>query len=379
MKNFILLSLLLSAFVFGCSKERPAVTQPQTVSVTTASVEARDVPDTLEVVGTIESKREAVLSAKLMGAIRELPFDEGQRVRHGDAVVVIDASEIKAKKEEAEQARQEGLASANEADAALAEARAALENAKVNLDRMQNLYNEAAVTKKELDDMSTHYKMAEAKVRQADARRHQVKARIAQAEAGIAQADALLSYAVIRSPLTGVVTQKMAQVGEMAAPGRPLVKVVDDVDLRLAANVKESGISGLKRGQTVSVKVDALPGASIEGTVSEIVTAADPKTRSFTVKVNIPWSPGLMPGMFGRLYLPSGTRKAVLLPEGSLLNAEGVQGVYVVASDGTIAFQAVRLGGSVEGKREALSGLKGGEKVATGDLGRISEGMKAKR
>jgi len=370
---------LLSAFVFGCSKERPAVTQPQTVSVTTASVEARDVPDTLEVVGTIESKREAVLSAKLMGAIRELPFDEGQRVRHGDAVVVIDASEIKAKKEEAEQARQEGLASANEADAALAEARAALENAKVNLDRMQNLYNEAAVTKKELDDMSTHYKMAEAKVRQADARRHQVKARIAQAEAGIAQADALLSYAVIRSPLTGVVTQKMAQVGEMAAPGRPLVKVVDDVDLRLAANVKESGISGLKRGQTVSVKVDALPGASIEGTVSEIVTAADPKTRSFTVKVNIPWSPGLMPGMFGRLYLPSGTRKAVLLPEGSLLNAEGVQGVYVVASDGTIAFQAVRLGGSVEGKREALSGLKGGEKVATGDLGRISEGMKAKR
>lgn len=377
---FLFLIVLIAAvFLFSaCSKEEKPkeAAQGPPVAITAALVKAADVPDDIVSVGTVESKKEAAVSAKVMGVIRQVWVEEGDRVGKGQVLLTIDDADIKAKRREAVQAKAEGVAALAEANAAMDEAKAALENTNVNLGRMKNLYADNAVTKKELDDITTQHSMALAKVGQVAAKKKEVQARIAQANAGISQTDIMLGYTVIRSPISGVVTQKMASAGEMATPGRPLVKVVDGHDLRLVATVNEREVSDLTRGQQLRVSVDALPGTEITGRISDIIPAADPATRSFTVKVDLPQESDLMPGMFGKAYLPVGTRKAVLIPDGALVEREGVKGVFVVTPQGTLRFQAVKTGEKSEGLLEAVTGLSGGETVAVGNLSGLTEGMK---
>jgi len=373
MNRFFLYPLLILA-LFGCSKETSKLPEQPIVNIRTAVVEMKDVPDILQAIGTVEAKKEAVLSAKITGAITAFRVDEGSFVKKGDVLLTIDAADISAKRQEALQVKAEGQAALREADAEMDETKAALDNADINYERISNLYKEQAVTKKELDDMSAQHKMAEAKVEQVAARRKQVEAKIAQAEAGINQADTILGYSVIRSPINGVVSAKMANTGEMASPGRPLLKVMDGSDLRLVATVKESYAAAIKKGNTVKITVDALGPTEPSGKVAEILPAADPATHSLTVKIDLPKTDGLRPGMFGRAWIPVGTRRVVMLPQGSLVDKEGMQGVYVVGGDGILRFQAVRLGSWME----ALAGLSGGEKVAVGELGKLKEGMRVK-
>jgi len=378
MRRHLMFLLLATALASSCAKQAPAPPEPAPVAVTTAFVEARELPDTVQAVGTVEASREAVLSSKIMGTITALRVDEGQRVAKGDVLIVLDAADIKAKQEGAMHAKEEGAAALREAEAGLDEAKAAQENASVNLGRMKSLYDDSAVTKKELDDTDTEARMAGAKVEQAEARIKQAKARIAQAVAAINETEATLGYSVIRSPLNGAVVSKMAQQGEMAVPGMPLLKVSDDTDLRLNTTVKESGLSGINRGDSVRVRVDAIPGLELTGKITEIVPAAEPATRSFVVKVDLPPTIGLLPGMFGRAYLPNGTRKAVLIPKVALVDKEGMKGVYVVTPEGRLTFQTVLAGDPVDDMVEALSGLSGGEKVVVGDTASLKEGMKVK-
>jgi RND family efflux transporter MFP subunit len=376
MKKLFLLPLI---FIFlGCSKEPPRAPIQPAVQVRTAFVQSKDITDTLQAVGTVEAKMEAVLSSKIMGQITAFRVDEGSPVRRGEVLVTIDAADIAAKKQEALQARAEGKAALREADAAMSEADAALENTRINYGRIDNLYKEQAVTKKELDDMSTQLKMAEAKTAQAKAMRGRTEANIAQADAAVRETDVLLGYSILRSPLDGAVSAKMANAGEMASPGRPLLKIVDDSRLRLACTVQENGVARIKKGDTVKITVDALGGRQLEGRVAEILPTADPSTRSSTVKIDIPKTAGIKPGMFGRAWLPIGKRRAVLLPDAALVNKEGMQGVYVVTAESTLRFQAVRLGASADGEMEVLSGLSGGEKIAVGDLNNLRAGMRVK-
>lgn len=378
--TFLFLIVLIAAvfLVSACSKEEKPkeAAQGPPVAITAAVVKAADVPDEVVSIGTVESKKEAAVSAKVMGVIRQVWVEEGDRVGKGQVLLTIDDADIKAKRREAVQARAEGVAALAEADAAMDEAKAALANTAVNLGRMKNLYADNAVTRKELDDITTQHSMALAKVGQVAAKKKEVQAKIAQANAGISQTDIMLGYTVIRSPMSGVVTQKLASAGEMATPGRPLVKVVDSHDLRLVAMVNEREVSDLTRGQQLKVAVDAVHGAGITGRISDIVPAADPATRTFAVKIDLPQVSGLMPGMFGKAYLPVGTRKAVLIPDGALVEREGVKGVFAVTPQGTLRFQAVKTGEKSEGLLEAVTGLSGGETVATGNLAGLTEGMK---
>jgi RND family efflux transporter MFP subunit len=377
MKKFFLLPLI---FIFvGCSKEPPKAPVQQIVQVRTALVQSKDITDTLQAVGTVEAKNEAVLSSKIMGQITAFRVDEGSPVKRGEVLVTIDAADIAAKKQEAVQSRAEGQAALKEADAAMSEAKAALENTRINYGRIDNLYKEQAVTKKELDDMSTQLKMAEAKTAQAKAMRGQTEAKIAQADAAIKETDVLLGYAILRSPLGGAVSAKMANAGEMASPGRPLLKIVDDSRLRLACTVQENGVAKIKKGDTVKITVDALGGRQIDGRIAEILPTADPSTRSFAVKIDIPQTAGIKPGMFGRAWLPTGKRRAVLLPDAALVDKEGLLGVYVVTPESTLRFQAVRLGARMDSAVEVLSGLSGGEKVVVGDLSNLRAGMRVRR
>lgn len=138
--------------------------------------------------------------------------------------------------------------------------------------------------------------------------------------------------------------------------------VEDTGKYRLEAQVDESQISRVQRGDAVTVRVDAL-GASLEGTVEEIIPVADPSSRKFTVKVSLPVDGGLRSGMFGRLILKSEERSAMSIPKSAVMVRGQLIGVFIVDSENIARFRLIKKGKDMGDSVEILSGLKAGDRV----------------
>jgi RND family efflux transporter MFP subunit len=346
--------LLLSA----CSSEpRTVSAAPELVrNVPLLTVQRATIPDSLEAVGTLQAAQTSQLSGQIMGNIVQMRVKEGDRVRRGQVLAVLEDAQPQAAAAQAmaaENAAQQEIAAA-ESDYSLAEA---------TFKRYQDLYSKRSVSPQEFDEVK-------AREQAASARRALAQAGLAQAQAALAQAQTTLGYTRVRAPFDGVITEKRADPGTLATPGMPLLVVEDQRRFRLEASVDEGDIRLVRLGQAVPVTLDSLPGVQFSGRVAQVVPAADPASRSFVVKVELPDDARLRSGLFGRAHIARGQRQAILLPRGAVLERGQLQGVYVVAQDGVAALRYVTVGGSPVGEQvEALSGLQGGERVvaAPGD------------
>ena len=148
----------------------------------------------------------------------------------------------------------------------------------------------------------------------------------------------------------------------MAAPGRPLVTVQEEGFLRLEAAVREGLTEEINLGDRLRVKIDALD-LELTGEVEEKVPASDPRTRTFTVKVSLPRKPGLRSGMFGRLYIPTGSVAALTVAQKAIQRVGGLELVWVVSGDEQPRRRYVRTGRIYEDRVEILSGLQEGDRV----------------
>jgi RND family efflux transporter MFP subunit len=201
-------------------------------------------------------------------------------------------------------------------------------------------------------------------------------AQLAQAEAGQAQARSSEGYTRIRAPFDGVITAKLADPGTMATPGVPLVVVEDTRKFRLEVTVDESKIAEVRLGETVPVSLDALGDAQIQAKVVQIVPAADPGSRSFLVKLELPADARIRSGLFGRAVFAHGTRQALVLPKSSVIQRGQLQGIYVVGGDKVADLRYVTLGRPAGDKIEVLSGVQAGERVVTAPGDRELAGKK---
>jgi RND family efflux transporter MFP subunit len=222
--------------------------------------------------------------------------------------------------------------------------------------RYQMLYDKKSVSPQEYDEVKT-------KLAAAQARRDASHAGRTQAEAGVSQASTAVSFTKIRAPFDGLVIAKPAEPGAMAAPGVPLLVVEDPSRLRLEAQVDESKIGVVKLGQSVPVLIDSLGDAPLAGKVVQIVPAADPSSRTFTVKIELPSNPGIRSGLFGRARFPSGEREAIAIPKTAVLSRGQMQAVYVVGSDHLASLRFVTLGEASGEQVEVLSGLQNGDRI----------------
>ncbi len=304
------------------------------LSVTTVTVEPRQIEDGVSAVGALSSKNTSVLSSKVMGKVSYLGVSEGDHVTQGKLLMKIESGEISA------QAYQ---------------AQAAYTNAQLQYDRIKSLYDQNASTRVEMDQATLGLETA---------------------EAGLKAAKAMESYTTITAPISGQIVEKKINLGEMALPGQPLLKIEDNRNLRLEVTVKEQDILSIQPGKSVRVQIDAMPGKEITGRVAQVVPASDVRTHSFVVKVDIPEEKGLITGMYGKALFTTGTREAILVPKEAVVDMSGLSGVYIVSPEGNAIFQMVQLGEEQGKQVEVLTGLKAGDRVITdGRLGRI-EGRK---
>jgi RND family efflux transporter MFP subunit len=297
-----------------------------------------------------------------MGYVREIRVQAGDSVKAGQVVAVLEAKEIETGLRQAEAARNEARSAMPEVNNAIAAAQAQLDLAGATFKRMKSLLDQKSITAQEFDEVAARRRMAEANLEMARARRRQLEQKIKQAEEAVSQAAVMKSYTEISAPFAGIVVERKAEPGMLAAPGMPLVVVEQASGYRLEAAIEEGRLNQVKRGMAVQVQLD---GAAplMDARIEEIVPAMDAGSRSFTAKIGL--RGGLLrSGMFGRVRIPMGEKKALTIPAAALSRQGQVERVYV-AEGGIARARLVTTGAARGDSLEILSGLKAGEQIVT--------------
>jgi multidrug efflux pump subunit AcrA (membrane-fusion protein) len=385
----VLACLTLAACGKESAQPSKAPEAPLVRDVTVGVATSTEVDEAAEVMGTVKSRMTTTLSSKIVGRILALHAREGSNVESGQILVELEEQDIAAQVRRAEAGLREAESAVPEVDQAIAAAvaaRAAAEAqrdlAATTLGRYQRLLDRKSVAPQEYDQVAARHKAAVADVERVAAegealraKRQQILARIETARAEMASVQVMQGYAKITAPFGGLITAKHAEVGSLAAPGTPLLTLEDSRRYWLEAAVPESQVSGIRRGQSLSVKIDAA-GISATATVSEILPATDPTTRTTLVRLDLPASGGLRSGLFGRAWVPVGRRQAILVAREAIIERGQLQGVYVVGQDSVARFRLVRTGEARQGTIEILSGLTGGEQVVLAGAERVTDGAR---
>jgi multidrug efflux pump subunit AcrA (membrane-fusion protein) len=376
----------------SCGQKSEAATQkpPVVKGARVERVSMSPVENYYEATGTVRSKTTTVLSSKIMGTIISLRAREGDKLSAGQVIVEIDNRDASAQLQKADaglRQAQEGLAEVeqaiNAAKSAQAAAEANLRLADSTYARYRALLERKSVSPQEFDEAKSKQEMARAEARRAAdilkmlaAKRQQALSQIDQAKAEVANGQVFVSYARITSPISGVVVAKHTEVGSMAAPGAPLLTIEDGSRYRLEVAVEESQLGKIGMGQRARVRIDALGADDLEGGVSEITPVADPMSRSYTVKIDLPARQSLRSGLYGVARFASGQRQATLIPQKAVAQRGQLSGVFVVDDAGVARLRLIKTGKSYGESVEALSGLSDGERIVVDGVANVREGVK---
>jgi membrane fusion protein, multidrug efflux system len=325
---------VLSLLLASCSREpaaHPAQSAIPPVQIRVQNAVGKAYITSEEVVGTVRAKLRASLEAKVSGRIDRLPVVLGQTVKVGQLLARLDAPEIKARLEQA----QAGLAQAER-----------------EWKRAAALLQQQAMTRAEFDSAESRYRVA---------------------QAAVAEGQAMLGYIEVLAPFDGVVTRKWVDVGDLAAPGKPLIDIEDPSALQLEADVPEAIASKIQPNALLAVRLDA-PNTELNASVSEIAPSADPASRTFRVKLTLPQTPGLMPGRFARLVVPIGENNSVRVPAAAVVLRGQIELLFVVTNQHA-QLRLVKTGKRFGDETEILAGVDGGENVVVSGASLLMDGQ----
>ena len=389
---FVILAMLMT---ISCSRtaepEQPAAILS---GVKTETLQTSLADDYYEAVGTVQAKNRSVVAAKVMGNIVALHVREGDTVRAGQTLIEIDnrdagiqLQKTQAGMREVQDSLEEVERSIRAAESGRAAAQASESLAKTTLQRYEKLFERHSVSPQEFDEVRTRYEVAKAESQRADrllqvaaARRNQVTARIDQAKADIASARVYVGYSRIAAPIDGLVVSRQADVGYMATPGMPLLTIENSSRYQLHASVEESKLGAIRLNDQVHVVLEALANAELNGTVEEIVPAADPATRSYIVKIALPNTADihLRSGLYGKARFVTGQRKILSVPQTAVTQQGQLVGVFVVDQSGVAHLRLVKTGGTVGDRIELLSGLNEGEEIVSEAVTSLRDGIRVR-
>jgi RND family efflux transporter MFP subunit len=362
----LLISPISFAVLLAACGEPPRETQTAPppaapISVSTVRAVSEEWPSVYETTGTVRARASVVIAAKMMGYVRVVNVQIGDRVREGQSLLSLEARDLDSGSRRATAARETARLAIPEADSAVTAAKASLDLTQATFRRMQELYEKKSISDHEFDEASANLKASQAAYDMGRARRTQLDAKLAQAGEDVSATEVTRSYAEVVAPFAGVITAKSVDPGALAVPGAPLMTIERDGAYRLEASVEESHLGTIRAGQSVSVTLDGL-GKTIAARVSEIVPAVDAASRSYTVKIDLPALPALRSGAFGRAVFECGKRSVTAVP----MEAVGERGqlqFVMVAEQGVARVRLVTAGQKSGERVEILSGLTTGEKV----------------
>lgn len=289
------------------------------IAVRALTVGTQSHVSTEDIVGTVRSKQRSLVEAKFSGRVLQFLVSPGQMVKAGETMATLDAREIQAKVDQAQ---------------------AVLEQAQREYNRQKQLVTSGATTKQELDAADSRLKIS---------------------TAALSEAETMIGYAKVTAPFEGVVTRKLADVGDLAMPGKPLAEVEAPTQLRFEADLPESVLERVKLGDEMQVILSAGK-TPVQATVSEISPIADAVSRTFRVKLDMTTTDGLRSGQFGRVAVPMAKTNIISIPAAAVTKRGQMEIVFAIKNKKT-ALRLVKTGKTLGDKVEILSGLAEGEQI----------------
>ena len=309
----------------GSKKSEPAANPSQVgialpAHAAVQKVELVNRASQVPVIGTVMSEETVVLSARIPATVSKVLAITGKAVAKGELLVVLDDREIQAQ---------------------FLAADAQSKQAEAEYQRTRKLMEARATT----DQAMT---AAEAMMKAAGAQLDRMKV--------------MLSYAMVTSPIDGIVIERKVEAGDLATPGQALATVYDPKRMRLECPVPVRLIDKLPVGKEVRVQLDR-PGKTINGRVSEIVGEVDAASRTQKVKVSLEGIAGeALPGSFGRLLVEEDSSPTLCVPVTAVYRVGQLELVQVV-HDGIVIRRLVRTGAALDGQVEVIAGLNNGEQI----------------
>jgi RND family efflux transporter MFP subunit len=339
---------------------------PEVDTVTARLVTRAEASSVLTATGYTYARERAAVGAKIIGRVERLHVDEGDRVKTGDTIAVLESDDL--------------VAALRQRQAELLQARATQADSRRGEARFERLLEAKAISQAEYDAQATRLEVANAQV--------------ALAEANLANTRARLSYAVITAPIPGVVIERRVEVGEMVAPGGfttqqatgAIVRIANLETLEVEADINEGYLSRLSLEQPAIIRVDAVPGREYHGRLRQIVPTADRQRAVVGVKVTVEdRDEQLLPDMSVNVTFlaPDGDSAVdgarVIVPADVVRVDEAGEHVLRVVG-GRLRRIAVESGEveAEDGSVVVLSGLQGGEVLVRGDTGGMVDGARVR-
>lgn len=316
----------------NAKKTETTVTTAEEVapSVAVTKVAVREVPQMATYTSTVQPYVKNNIAPQSGNRIKAIKADVGDFVSKGQVLAEMDQIQLQ-------------------------QAELQMKNKEVEYERLKGLYEAGGLSKSDLDAIELAYQVSKT------------------------QYENLLENSVLRSPVTGVITARNYDVGDMYAMAAPLFTVEQIVPVKLLVGVSESDYTKVKKGDKVEIVADALPGKVFEGKVRKIYPTIDPATRTFTVEIVVNnYKKELRPGMFARVTVTFGTNNSVVIPDVAVVKQQGSgeRFVYLLNDDGTVTYQKVVLGRRMGTEYEVLEGIPDGATIVTGGQIRLKDGIK---
>jgi RND family efflux transporter MFP subunit len=347
-KLFIILSVASVIVSCGDSGEK----RPQKAAITVDVINVQPVEQLAEhqFSGKVIADDKLTLSTKIIGQVEQILVKEGDKVHKGQLLVKIKDSGLEAKKSTAE--------------ASVRSAKLHMENTIKNYNRINTLVEKGSATQKELEDI--------------DAAKEEAIARYNEALYNLEEINDFISYANLTSPLNGFVSKKMVNVGDMAKPGFPLLALESVDELKIEIDVPEFEISKFELNDHVTITVDAVDLANIDGVVERIIPSS---SFSGQYKVIVAFNKSfssLKSGMFAKVYLMKDIESILLISKKSVIKKGQLTGVYTVNQQNEAMLRWVRIGKEYGDSVEILSGLTQGEQLIVSSESKLADGINIK-
>lgn len=312
------------------NQQAATVVVDETPVVAVVQVTSRDVPQTATYTSTVQAYVKNNIAPQMAGRIAKINVEIGDFVTKGQILAEMDRTQ-------------------------LLQAQLQLQNQEVELNRLKALYEAGGLSQSDYDAIEMSYNVAKA------------------------QTENLLENTVLRSPVNGVVTARNYDAGDMYAMASPIYTVEQIKPVKLLVGISESDYTKVKKGDSVEITADAIPGTTFYGKIEKIYPTIDPTTRTFTVEVVVSNNYNtLRPGMFARATINFGSNHNVVIPDVAVVKQQGSgeRFVYVLNPDNTVTYQKVELGRRMGTEYEVLSGIEDGTKIVTGGQIRLKDGVK---
>ncbi|MCX8128717.1 MAG: efflux RND transporter periplasmic adaptor subunit [Clostridia bacterium] len=398
----IVILLLIAAGFSGCGNDN-TVKDKRVRNVKAVAAGYSSINIYVEYSGKLKPVEEVVISSKAPGKVEGVNADIGSEVKKGDILFTLESKDAEAQKRQAQASLEAARANYTrtaessieqqvlQAEASVKQAQVQYNDAMDMYDKTEDLYKEGQTSKQEFDNVKSRLDNATIQLDTAQKNLELIKgkaakqsanaafAQVGQAEAAVQLSAIQLDNTRIASPVSGVVSVRNIDVGEMVAAGSPVYTVINTDVLILEISITDKMLGRLSKGEKVGLKVNAVEGKEFEGNIDSISPAADSKTQLYTVKIRIDnKNLELKPGMFAKVSLPVEKKDSILtVPEECIVVESGVQYAYTVVGE-NVKRAPVETGISDGKTIEVINGLKSGDRVITEGQIFLHDGEKVK-